>query len=246
LIGEDRGITRFQILLVCRANVCRSPTAQLLLFRRLRANHLTELAQVLSAGTVAEPGQPWCDTAARWVTNGNDRSEMLKRHASRQLDRAMVQDADLVLTAARVERAAVVQLVPQATPRTFTLREAAALAAAVIEQLDGPKSQRAGPDPSAGAQFVVSPFPIDAMADERLRWLTSEMNSARGLVRMPQGRGLRMGRFPWRRMGNDRGLDIPDAHGIERVRHQPFLLLEAVDAWARAAEATIHHKREGS
>jgi protein-tyrosine phosphatase len=47
---------------------------------------------------------------------------------ARQLTDVCVEEADLVLTATRLHRAAVVGLVPAAVRRTFTLREFAALA----------------------------------------------------------------------------------------------------------------------
>ncbi len=57
-------------------------------------------------------------------------------HTGRQLTAAMIEQADLVLTMSRAQRAAVVTLVPQAVRRTYTLLELAALLSAVDLPVD--------------------------------------------------------------------------------------------------------------
>lgn len=107
------------VLLVCTANVCRSPAAEVLLRRALGP---AADVRVTSAGLDARPGTPVDPTVLR----------LLGEHGSgpgaRQLTAALVAEADLVLTMTRDQRAALVSRHPAAVRRTSTLREFAALA----------------------------------------------------------------------------------------------------------------------
>lgn len=116
-----------RILMVCTGNICRSPLAERLLAARLADAGVS--AEVSSAGTGAMVGDPMTPETAALVRplGGIERP-----HAARQLDSSMIRDADLILTATRQHRAAVVSLMPTAVPRTFTLLEFARLAAATI------------------------------------------------------------------------------------------------------------------
>lgn len=109
----------FRILTVCTGNICRSPVAELLLARGLAG---LPGVQVASAGTGALVGAGIPDPALRLLdAEGVDGRD----HRSRQLTSAMIREADLVLAMAREHRRAVVELVPAATRRTFTVRELA-------------------------------------------------------------------------------------------------------------------------
>lgn len=116
-----------RILMVCTGNICRSPLAERLLAARLADAGVS--AEVSSAGTGAMVGDPMTPETAALVRplGGIERP-----HAARQLDSSMIRDADLILTATRQHRAAVVSLMPTAVPRTFTLLEFARLAAGTI------------------------------------------------------------------------------------------------------------------
>jgi low molecular weight protein-tyrosine phosphatase len=234
---EDDETGRFSVLVVCRANICRSPTAQLMLSRCLVANGIADLVDVASAGVLADPGQPWCEVAAGKVSDGDDRTQLRAQHTSRRLDKAMVDAADLVLTAARAERAAVVHLSPTATVRTFTLKEAAILAGAVADSLTSGRAAGSS-RPSEGA-FAAAPPPPASPPTDRLRWLVSEMHNARGLVRMPEDAEQRVGLLRRRHVRGTDGIDIADPHGGERARHSPSQLLDAVRAWADAAAIAV-------
>lgn len=107
------------VLIVCTGNVCRSPMAEQVLSARLTAAGIDDV-QVSSAGTRALAGRPMTpQAAAQAVRLGADATG----HVARQLTERMVQDADLVLTATRAQRAEVAQLVPRAARRAYTLRE---------------------------------------------------------------------------------------------------------------------------
>lgn len=105
------------VLLVCTANQCRSPMAEVLLRERLREAGVP--AETSSCGLL-EPDIPATPEAVQTVAAlGLD----LSAHRSRRLDRRTVEGADLVLAMAREHLREVVVAAPDAFPRTFTLKE---------------------------------------------------------------------------------------------------------------------------
>jgi protein-tyrosine phosphatase len=119
---------RAAILFVCTGNVCRSPLMERLLVTRLDARLGAEQRSrqiaVVSAGTRALVGQPMTDEAARELVRlGGDPAGFV----ARQFTAAMVDDADLVVTATRAHRAEVVTLSPRAIRYTFAVVELARL-----------------------------------------------------------------------------------------------------------------------
>jgi protein-tyrosine phosphatase len=120
------------VLIVCTGNVCRSPLMERLLVANLagRSGALRpeRRVRVHSAGTEAQVGEPMTGQAARELVRlGGDPD----RFVSRQLTTDMVASADLVVTATRAHRAAVVTLLPRATRYTFTAVELARLLGSV-------------------------------------------------------------------------------------------------------------------
>ena len=113
---DDRAAPVPSILIVCTANVCRSPAAEVL----LRAA-LGPAIAVGSAGLRARVGEPMAPEMARLL------SVPAETVRARQFAPELARDAGLVLTMTRAHRAAVVSAVPAALRRTFTLREFAAL-----------------------------------------------------------------------------------------------------------------------
>lgn len=116
----------FSILVVCVGNVCRSPLAERLL--RLRFDQLLgprgAEVTVESAGVQALVGHPMDPpSAAELVRLGGDADGFV----SRQVVDDYLNLADLVLTATKELRSRVLQDVPSALKRTFTLTELAAL-----------------------------------------------------------------------------------------------------------------------
>ncbi len=104
------------VLVVCSANVCRSPLAARLLSASLEV-------PVTSAGSRARAGSPACHV-----------SNFSMDHRAVRLEAAHVRGATLVLGAAREHRSAAVALVPSAQTRSFTLLQAARLASWVSAQ----------------------------------------------------------------------------------------------------------------
>ena len=116
-----------RILVVCTGNICRSPAAAAL----LRARSAGLGIEVASAGTAAVVGHPIHPlTAAALAQVGVEDLN----HRARQLSPADVAGADLVLTAERRHRVAVIEADPTALRRTFTIAEFARLADALSRQ----------------------------------------------------------------------------------------------------------------
>jgi protein-tyrosine phosphatase len=136
----------FRILTVCIGNVCRSPFAERVLRMRLDAMLGDRASQVdvSSAGVHALVGRPMdARAAAELVRLGGDPAGFV----ATQLTPAMVRNADLVLTASVALRSRVLEDSPRALPRTFTIREFAALGAA-----DGSGAREGGPVTQAASR----------------------------------------------------------------------------------------------
>ncbi|MGO8864788.1 MAG: low molecular weight phosphatase family protein [Acidimicrobiales bacterium] len=107
------------LLVLCTANVCRSPMAQALLVDRLASAPVP--ATVTSAGLLGSGVAPPPEAVAALAPYGLDTSG----HRSRHLEAADIEAADLVVGMARSHVREAVALVPEAWPRTFTLKELA-------------------------------------------------------------------------------------------------------------------------
>ncbi len=110
------------VLVLCAANMCRSPMAAALLARELAARDADVLdtgVTVRSAGLLAE-GEPPAPLAVAAVADlGLD----ISGHRSRLLQAADLAGAGLVLAMARAQLRAAVVLAPEVWPRAFTLKE---------------------------------------------------------------------------------------------------------------------------
>jgi len=163
----------FNVLVVCTANVCRSPVAAALLQRALASEDASGLVAVHSSGVWANDGDPVCGLAVQQAGLGT------LQHTAKRLTTADIAAADLILTAEQAHRAAVVEKDLSARKRTFTLREAAALSKWHAAGSPVPESLEVPPPP---------PAPSDPRA--RLLWWVSELNAGRGIASMGSGLDL--------------------------------------------------------
>lgn len=139
---------RFAILTVCTANICRSPMMEAL----LRAQLDDEKFEVASAGTQGWDRQPMDGMAAMELMRLGHANTAFRSHA---IDTYLVDSADLILTATRAHRSAVLEITPSALRRTFTLLEFAALCG--IVEGDDPRELVA----DASRQRSKSPSELD-------------------------------------------------------------------------------------
>ncbi len=108
------------IAVVCTGNTCRSPMAETLLREQIRVRLGREDAvRVLSAGVAAMSGSGASPQAVEVMGR---RGLDLTGHASRPLDDAVMNVADLILTMTRGHRAAILAAWPDMHDRVFTLR----------------------------------------------------------------------------------------------------------------------------
>ena len=119
----------FRVLVVCTGNICRSPAGE----RWLEAL-ADDSVSVSSAGVAAlvgadiDPAMADLMSAAGLSVDG---------FAARQLTPAMIRHADLVLTMTGSHRRWVVERVPAAVRKTYTLLELARIARLVDERYPG-------------------------------------------------------------------------------------------------------------
>lgn len=116
------------MLVICTANICRSPLAAALLRGHLELRGITDEVRVTSAGVRARDGDaaalPSATIAARW---GFD----LSPHASQPLSDELLADAAVVLAMTEAHRDAVAMRGRGLDRRSFTLRELARLVTGV-------------------------------------------------------------------------------------------------------------------
>lgn len=116
----------FRILTVCTGNICRSPLAEAALGAAVADAAGAPVIELASRGIGAVVGAP---PPSELVDVAPEFAVALAAHRSQQLDRQAIDDAGLVLAMSREHRRAVVELVPRATRRVFTIREFARLGA---------------------------------------------------------------------------------------------------------------------
>lgn len=146
------------ILVVCTANICRSPAAELILRDQLFQLGDQQI-EVSSAGLRGLAGHPIDKPMADLlVADGIDPESF---HA-RRLTATDAEGADLVLTATTQHRSQVVQLAPAALTRTFTLLEFSRLASMFPSRIAAPVGGAA-----------------------RLQWFRESILEARALAGLP-------------------------------------------------------------
>jgi protein-tyrosine phosphatase len=106
-----------EVLVLCTANICRSPMAAALLARELAARGVR--AQVHSAGTLGSNLLPPAEVMTVLAVHGLD----VTGHRSRLATASDLERADLILAMAREHLRHAAVVAPGAWPRAFTIRE---------------------------------------------------------------------------------------------------------------------------
>jgi protein-tyrosine phosphatase len=150
-----------RILVVCTANVCRSPVAERLLLQRLTERGIASV--VTSAGTRGGKLAIHDDTVAAAHQIGLDVAD----HRSRRLDAPLIrtEGADLVIGMTREHLREVVALEPAAWPRTFTLKELARAATRVGPVETSVADWVASASAGRRAADLMAPSDDDGLAD---------------------------------------------------------------------------------
>lgn len=107
------------ILVVCTANVCRSPLAELVLRRLCAGTDVT----IESAGTHAIAGHTMDPGAAILARESGVDEDDIVMHRARLLTETLARHSDLVLTMTLEQRSHVAHLIPDRTQEIHTLRE---------------------------------------------------------------------------------------------------------------------------
>lgn len=182
----------FELLVVCTANICRSPATARALRVHLAALGIDEgLVRVSSAGIRALSGAPMCAISSELIDE--QLVGMAAGHAAEHESRALTADvaaqADLILTADRSHRRDLLAMLPAVRARTFTVRQAARLASWVAAPTGTLPVARAA---AAGEALTLDPLdprigapPLPQTPLARLHWFAGELDAARGLAPTP-------------------------------------------------------------
>lgn len=120
--------TAERILMVCTGNTCRSPMAAAI------AEKYMPWAEVLSAGTATVAGLP----ASIGAMDAMQKMGLsIDDHASRPLNRYLLEEADLVLTMTEEHKAAILNFMPETADKVFTLGEFAGTAVTIPDPFGG-------------------------------------------------------------------------------------------------------------
>jgi protein-tyrosine-phosphatase len=186
---------RVDVLVLCRANVARSPLAEVMLQAALPG------VDVTSAGVRAREGYAAAEESQRLAA---ERGLDLSGHRSRAVTPELIARADLVLTMSESHRDLATPLAPRAAAKVFTLREFVRLTENLGSVTPPPGSHGAAPPHPHDATHLdphsITPdpahlddhagsgggHPMGAGAD-RLAWLRDEAHLARPLVLRPDG-----------------------------------------------------------
>ncbi|WP_375399273.1 hypothetical protein [uncultured Amnibacterium sp.] len=181
-----------RVLVVCTANICRSPLAERTLQRAFAGSPALAHLTVRSAGTFAEQDAAMCALSATLLDRDDD-GDWVQAHRSRRLTAELVAASDLVLTMEREQRSIAARLAPGSQAKIFTITEAAQLAELLADD-------RA----TSGDRSIVS--------------LAQGLHGKRGYAPQPPAPPRRWGR---RRVEPVDHLTVPDGHGqSERVHRQ--------------------------
>jgi len=198
----DSGAPQARILLVCAANICRSPAAEVFMQKAWQASaaHSQLILEFASAGAHAVAGMPRCAVSEGLVG--------LPYETTSQELPVDLSIYDLVLTMERSHRGPIVVGSPSIRSRVFTLVEAAQLASFIAAPglvLDAATGLDLGEEVDFDFESVPS---LPEQGDQRWGWLVAELDAWRGQVPLD----LQVDTLAL--------VDIPDPHDYQQDVHQ--------------------------
>jgi protein-tyrosine phosphatase len=177
------------VLVVDGSDVCRAPIVECTLREQLSNTAWATATTVVSRGLTAERGSTMCDSAASRLGFTGPAIAFYGAHRAEPLTVADIAGADLVLTAERAQRSAIVRMLPGTQATVFTWKEALALATVLVDR----------------RRIAALAAPADLAA------LARALHSARGAVPLIEPT-VRTGAFHWRRATETDPLTIPSGH----------------------------------
>jgi protein-tyrosine-phosphatase len=112
-----------RILILCSANICRSPSTGLLLQRLTNERHEI-LTAGIDAGHLHDVGDSLCQDMVEHLVRSDVPAEVVEGHRSSAVSRSAIEAADVILVMTREHRAAAVRLSPAAQRKTFLMSQA--------------------------------------------------------------------------------------------------------------------------
>lgn len=109
----------FNVVIVCTANVCRSPLGEAILKKMVREEDLISLIEVHSCGIWGMDGQKPSELTLQ-VANENDLD--LSQHQARSIRPDIIKQADLILCMTPQHRQELIQFFPSKEKKIFTLK----------------------------------------------------------------------------------------------------------------------------
>lgn len=125
----------FNVLMVCTANICRSPMGKVILEKKVSDESLESLIYIDSCGVWAVEDQKACELSQQ-VTRENGLE--LTHHSSKSLIPSLIKNADLILTMTPTHKKEILNFFPTANSKVYTLKEYMQPNKLVKESIDDP------------------------------------------------------------------------------------------------------------
>ena len=130
------------VLIVDGSDVCRGPIIEFAIQKQLAGEGPLAAETVISRGLEALGQHLICDMAAGRLGASMRAATFSVSHRSRALTAEDTEQADIILTAERAHRSAVVRMSPISRSRTFTLKEALVLVSVLTDEVRSGHSPR--------------------------------------------------------------------------------------------------------